>query len=80
MKTLKHMLQRIRRGFKTLGYNVGRITDFIYHLEHVRGENSWFTNPHMQSNMDLWENLQSMNKDQLKEYYSNQEYLKKYNG
>lgn len=66
--------------FTTLGYNVGRINDFVYHLEHSRGQNSWFNNPHMQSNNNLWEQLQSMNKEQLKEYYSNQEYLKKYNG
>lgn len=69
--------ERIYR-FKTLGYNVGRITDFIYHLEHARGENSWFTNPHMQSNMDLWEKLQRMSKDELLKYYSNQNYLTKY--
>ena len=34
--------------FTTLGYKVGRIDDVVYHLEHARGENSWFTNPHMQ--------------------------------
>lgn len=66
--------------FTTLGYNVGRIDDFVYHLEHSRGHNSWFNNPHMQNNNDLWEELQRMNKEQLKEYYLNQEYLKKYNG
>lgn len=66
--------------YKTLGYSVGRIDSDIYHLEHARGENSWFTNPHMQSNMDLWDKLQNMNKSQLIEYYSNQQYLKKYNG
>lgn len=64
--------------FTTLDYNVGRINDVVYHLEHARGHNSWFSNPHMQSNMNEWEKIQSMNKDQLKEYYSKQEYLKKY--
>lgn len=64
--------------FTTLGYNVGRINDFVYHLEHVRGENSWFSNPHMDSNMQEWEKIQSMNSQQLIEYYSQQEYLKKY--
>ena len=65
--------------FKKLGYKVDRIADgWVYHLEHVRGENSWFTNPHMQSNMDEWNKIQSMNKEQLKEYYSQQDYLKKY--
>lgn len=66
--------------FTTLGYNVGRIDNFVYHLEHSRGHNSWFNNPHMQNNNNLWEKLQRMNREQLKEYYSNQEYLKKYNG
>ena len=64
--------------FITLGYNVSRINDWVYHLEHARGENSWYNNPHMQNNKNLWESLQRMNKDQLKQYYSSQDYLKKY--
>lgn len=64
--------------FTTMGYNVGRINNFVYHLEHARGENSWFNNPHMQSNMDEWDKIQSMDKEQLLEYYSQQDYLKKY--
>jgi len=64
--------------FTILGYNVGRINDVVYHLEHSRGENSWFNNPHMQSNMQEWEKLTTMNCEQIKEYYSNQSYLKKY--
>jgi hypothetical protein len=64
--------------FTTLEYNVGRINDVVYHLEHSRGENSWFNNPHMQSNNNEWEKIQTMNKNQLKKYYSKQDYLKKY--
>ena len=64
--------------FTTMGYNVGRINNCVYHLEHARGENSWFNNPHMQSNMDEWDKIQSMDKEQLLEYYSQQDYLKKY--
>lgn len=65
--------------FTKMGYHVDRIADgWVYHLEHARGENSWFTNPHMQSNMDEWNKIQSMSKQQLKEYYSQQDYLKKY--
>lgn len=68
--------------FTTLGYNVNRLDNFIYHLEHSRGRNSWPTsiqgNPYMQQNFELWNMLQSMNKEQLLDYYSNQEYLKKY--
>jgi predicted glycosyltransferase involved in capsule biosynthesis len=66
--------------FTTLGYNVGRIDNVVYHLEHSRGHNSWMNNPHMQNNNDLWNKIQKMSKEQLKEYYSNQEYLNKYNG
>ena len=66
--------------FTTLDYNVGRINDFVYHFEHARGENSWFSNPHMTSNMQEWEKIQLMNKEQLKQYYSQQDYLKKYAG
>jgi hypothetical protein len=66
--------------FAKLGYNIGRIDDFVYHLEHSRGHNSWFNNPHMKNNNDLWDSIQEMSKEQLKEYYLNQEYLKKYNG
>ena len=64
--------------FTALGYNVGRIENYVYHLEHSRGENSWFNNPFMVSNMQEWEKIQKMSKDQLLEYYSNQTYLKKY--
>jgi hypothetical protein len=68
--------------FTTLGYNVGRIDNWIYHLEHSRGPNSWPTsiqgNPYMEQNFELWNSLQQMNKEKLKEYYSNQTYLKKY--
>ena len=65
--------------FKTLGYNVGRINNYVYHLEHARGENSWFSNPHMKSNMGEWEKIQTMDKQNLLEYYSQQDYLRKYN-
>ena len=68
--------------FTTLGYNVGRIDDWIYHLEHSRGQNSWPAsvrgNPYMAQNFEVWNHLQTLNKRKLKEYYSNQEYLKKY--
>ena len=64
--------------FVTLGYNVGRLKDYVYHLEHARGENSWFNNPHMINNQSVWEEVKSMNKEQLMQYYSEQDYLQKY--
>jgi len=55
---------------------------WIYHLEHSRGINSWpvsyQTNPHMKDNIELWEYLQTLDKNQLREYYNNQKYLEKY--
>lgn len=68
--------------FTTLGYKVGRLNNWIYHLEHSRGNNSWPVsvkgNPYMQDNLNLWAKLQTMDKGQLLKYYSNQEYLQKY--
>lgn len=70
-------LERFYR-FTTLGYNIGRVNNTVYHLEHTRGKNSWFSNPHMDTNRQEWEKIKEMNKEQLIEYYSHQEYLKKY--
>ena len=68
--------------FTTLEYTVGRIDNWIYHLEHSRGANSWPEsirgNPYMMQNFEIWNHLQTLNKQKLKEYYSNQDYLKKY--
>ena len=68
--------------FDKMGYNVGRIYDIVYHLEHSRGQNSWPNsvegNPYMRENFNVWGQIQSMNGEELKQYYSNQEYLKKY--
>ena len=64
--------------FNMLGYSVGRIENYVYHLEHARGENSWFSNPHMDDNQMEWVKLSNMTKEQLLQYYSEQEYLKKY--
>lgn len=68
--------------FTALEYKVGRIDNWIYHLEHSRGANSWPEsirgNPYMVQNFEVWNHLQTLNKQKLKEYYSNQQYLKKY--
>ena len=62
--------------WKTLGYNIGRVDNYAYHLEHERTQNSWFHNPHMQRNNELWEQLKVLNKEQLIEYYKQQDYVK----
>ena len=68
--------------FEKLGYKVGRIDDQVYHLEHSRGRDSWPSsvqgNPYMRENFEVWEKVQAMNTQELWDYYSSQEYLKKY--
>jgi len=68
--------------FEKMGYKIGRIDDQVYHLEHSRGNNSWPNsvqgNPYMKQNFGVWERIQQMTGEELKEYYSSQEYLKKY--
>jgi predicted glycosyltransferase involved in capsule biosynthesis len=66
--------------FERLGYKVGRVDDTIYHMEHVRTMNSWFTNPHIENNKNLYERLKAMSPEQLKNYYDTVEYMRKRNG
>lgn len=56
--------------FNTLGYKIDRIDNFVYHLEHKRTQNSWYTNPHMNKNFLLWEEIKKMNKQELEVYYN----------
>jgi len=71
-----------RYRFTTLGYKVDRIYDYIYHLEHSRGLNSYpqsmTQHPYWKQNWALWEQLKEYSKEQLIDYYSKQKYLKKY--
>jgi len=74
--------ERIHR-FRKLGYNVLRFTDdYVYHLEHSRGINSspnfMENNPYYNHNQDLWGKLKNMEYDELKKYYNDQIYLRKY--
>ena len=60
--------------FKKMGYKVGRVDGTIYHMEHARTMNSWFTNPHIQNNKDLYEKLSGMNDEELMDYYNTVDY------
>ena len=60
--------------WKTLGYNIGRVDEHAYHLEHERTQNSWYHNPHMERNNKLWEDLKVLSKEELIAYYKRQEY------
>ena len=62
--------------FNKLGYNVGRYNGNVYHMEHERTPNSWFTNPYIQKNNNLYEQILKFDTKQLLDYYKKQEYLK----
>jgi len=66
--------------FEKLGYKVGRVRQTIYHMEHVRTMNSWFTNPHIENNKNLYEYLKDMSPEELKNYYENVDYVRRRNG
>lgn len=59
------------------GNKVDRINDYVYHLEHSRTTDSWFSNPKWQSNVKLWEWIRRQNKETLVKYYQNQDYTKR---
>lgn len=60
-----------------LGRRIQRTNNYIYHLEHSRTDNSWFTNPNFNNNYQLWNCIKTFDKNQLIRYYDNQDYLKK---
>ena len=45
-------------------------------MEHERTPNSWFTNPYIQKNNNLYEQILKFDTKQLLDYYKRQEYLK----
>ena len=57
-------------------YTIGRVNNHAYHLEHKRTQNSWFNNPFMKKNNQLWEYLKNLSRDELIKYYENQQYVK----
>lgn len=65
--------------FRNLGYKVMHLDGcYIYHIEHSRGINSSKDNPMFKHNEQLYKKLSTMTPDQLREYYKNVEYIKKY--
>jgi len=62
--------------FGALGYTIGRMDTMVYHLEHGRTPNSWFTNPYMDENNREWERVQKMDSETLREYITSQDYYK----
>jgi hypothetical protein len=62
--------------FQKLGYNIGRINDIVFHLEHSRGNDSNSSNPFFIKNHEIYDMLRSMDKDSVINYYKEQEYYK----
>ena len=60
----------------TLGNRITRLNNYVYHLEHGRTHNSWFSNPNFNNNWHLWHTIKTFDRDQLVDYYENQDYLK----
>ena len=59
-----------------MGNRIGRLDTYVYHLEHSRTHNSWFSSPKFNDNYQLWNLLKTFDRDQLVEYYKKQDYLK----
>jgi predicted glycosyltransferase involved in capsule biosynthesis len=59
-----------------LGNRIERIDNYVYHLEHSRTHNSWFSNPNFNSNYQLWNTIKTFDKNQMMRYYESLEYLK----
>jgi hypothetical protein len=59
-----------------MGNRIARIDNYVYHLEHARTHNSWFSNPNFNNNWNLWNSIKTFDKNQLVSYYENQNYLK----
>jgi len=65
--------------FRTLGYRVEWLPEsYVYHFEHTRTSNSSKKNPFINQNNDLYLELLTLTEEQLREYYTNQDYIKKY--
>ena len=60
----------------TLGNRIARVNNYVYHLEHSRTHNSWFSNPNFNNNYNLWNTIKTFDRNQLVNYYKDQEYLK----
>lgn len=60
-----------------LGNKVDRINDYVYHLEHARSNDSWFSNPMWRENTELWYWIRSQTKESFLNYYKNQNYIQR---
>lgn len=68
----------IYNRYEILEYKKTHINYLLCHLEHERSINSSSSNPYCNSNIDLCNKLSKYSKEELINYYSNIEYMKKY--
>ena len=62
--------------FKKLGYDVCRLDDYVYHLEHSRTNDSWFSNPLWEENQRLWNWIRTQSAESISNYCKEQDYVK----
>lgn len=62
-----------------LGNKVDRIDNYVYHLEHTRSNDSWFSNPLWKENAELWYWIRNQSKESFLNYYKNQNYINRRN-
>ena len=78
LRTRRGIIASIRWGYKKAESMI-----LLIICEHSRGQNSWPNsvegNPYMRENFNVWGQIQSMNGEELKQYYSNREHFKKAN-
>ena len=60
-----------------LGNRVDRLHDCVYHLEHPRSQDSWFSNPRWEDNTKLWNWIRTLDKQEIQKYYQEQDYVKR---
>ena len=64
--------------FKKLGYVVVWSSFYVYHIEHSRTSSSSQQNPYFKHNVELFEKIKKMSKEELRSYCDNVDYMKKY--
>lgn len=57
-----------RYRFARLGFTITSVGGPIYHLDHYRGPNSSSANKHFKKNHELFQQLQSMSKEQMQQH------------
>ena len=67
--------ERIKR-FAKLGCRFTRINGPLYHITHPRGSDSSDSNPHYQKNQELYNRIEAMNEEQIRNYINNASWVR----